>query len=315
MHLFSKAWSPLLALLLLNIAPAMADSTIVARVGAIPVTVYELNRQVQKVLPLQVSFHGGISQEKIDAVKEQALEELITEAYKVQYALAEELSVPNSAVDERVAEVRKRFKSDEDFQKALGEEGLTGYRASIYRGLLAKKAQEVAVDSQVKVTEEQVRQYYESNKTRFMRPKQFQASHILIKVDPASNDEKRQVLLAKAEDLAKRAQAGEDFYNLAYFNSDDRTKYVGGNLGLFHEGQTVKEFEEALLQLKPGEISPPVRTLYGYHIIKLDAVEESRQLEYAEMAGKLRQQLENEQREALEIKWLEKLKSEYKVEK
>ncbi|NIR17793.1 MAG: peptidylprolyl isomerase, partial [Desulfobacterales bacterium] len=114
---------------------------------------------------------------------------------------------------------------------------------------------------------------------------------------PASNKKERTELRERAEGLAKRAKDGEDFYNLAYYNSDDRTKYVGGDLGYFHKGQTVPEFESALLEMEPGEIAGPVKSMYGWHIIKLVEDNPPRQLSFEDMKGKLRQQLEKEQRE------------------
>lgn len=148
-----------------------------------------------------------------------------------------------------------------------------------------------------------------------MRPKQFKASHILIKVDPSSNKDERLTLDNKAKDLAKRAKNGEDFYNLAYYNSDDRSKYVGGDLGFFHQGQTVKEFENALLKMKPGEISDPVRTMYGWHIIKLVEINEPKQLEFSDVKVKIREQMEKSSREKTYIDWMTKLKSTYPLKK
>lgn len=285
----------------------------VAQVGNVSISVHDLNRAIQKILPFNVSFHGKLSKEKINEIRKKALDGLVERALKIQYALSEELVVDNSQVTARFQKVRDKFKSDEDFQKALGSKSPSSFRADLYRDLLAEKAEQVAVDSQVKVSEDEIAAYYKENQARFVRPRQYRASHILIKVDPASNQEERAKLLEKAEELAKRAKAGEDFYNLAYYNSDDRSKYVGGDLGVFHEGQTVKEFDDALAKMKPGEIAGPVKTMFGYHIIKLDDVKESRQLTYEEMHDKIKQDLEKQQREKILANWLEGLKKQYPV--
>src|SRR5210317_362617 len=133
----------------------------------------------------------------------------------------------------------------------------------------------------------------------FFQPKTYTASHILVKVDPASNAEERQLLKSRAEDLLTRARAGEDFYNLAYYESDDRSKYVGGSLGSFHGGQTVPEFDEVVQAMQPGEISNLVKTMYGFHIIKLDTSEEARQLTFEEAAPKIRAQFAETRRKQL----------------
>jgi parvulin-like peptidyl-prolyl isomerase len=229
--------------------------------------------------------------------------------------LAEEISVDNVAVEKRLEAIRAKFKTKKDFEKALGREGLKEFRLSLYRDLLAGKAEELAVGSKIKVTDAQVRENYETNKAMYLRPRQFKASHILVKVDPSANREEREALLKKAEDLAARAKAGEDFYNLAYYNSDDRSRYVGGDLGYFHEGQTAKEFEDALKKMKSGEVSGLVKTMFGYHIIKLVEVNEPRQFEFDEVKDKIRQSLEKKQRETLYEEWMKGLKSKYQVQR
>jgi parvulin-like peptidyl-prolyl isomerase len=294
---------------------ALAGNEVVAKVGGIPITVYEVERELQKVLPLQVSFHGGISQEKVDAMRAEALEKLIEQAYKVRYALSEELAVDNAAVEERMAPILAKFQSPKEFEEATGQEGASAFRATIYRELLAIKAEELAVESHVSVTDEDVRAYYDENKMTFMRPEQYKASHILIKVDPSSNEKERAEFKEKAEDILRRARAGEDFYNLAYYNSDDRSKYVGGDIGFFHKGQTVKEFEEAIVTMKPGEISDLVQTRWGYHIIKLVEVNPPRLIPFEEARGNIRQSLEKKERDALYADWMNTLKSQYQVQR
>lgn len=293
---------------------AFAQNNLVATVGGIPVTQAELARAVAKIMPLNATYHGSITQEKVDEVTEKALTELIDQAYKVRYALAEEISVSNAAVEEAIEPARAKFDSDKAFIEALGNEGLNGYRATIYRELLADKAEQVAVESRIAVSDEDVRDYYEENKASFKRPKQFKASHLLVKVDPASNKEELAVLKERAEGLLERAKAGEDFYDLAYYNSDDRTKFVGGDLGYFHEGRTVKEFEEAVLELQVGEVSDLVRTRFGFHIIKLTDLQPPTQLSYDDMKVKIRAQLEKKQRDAYYDEWMSNLKGQYQVQ-
>lgn len=303
-----------LALFLALSAPvASGGADVVAEVAGIPVTRFELQRQKQKLLPMEVGFHGRVSAEKSAEVEAKALNALIEQAYKVRYALDREMAIDNAAVEEKMQAVRKRFPDDQTFAQALGGEGIGAFRASIYRELLARKVEQEAIDRHVKVGDEEVRAYYRQHEKNYRRPKQFTARHILVKVDPSSTPAEREAAARKAEELLARARKGEDFYNLAYYNSDDRSKYVGGNLGAFHQGQTVKEFEEALLKMRPGEIAGPVRTLYGYHIIKLDAVEPPRQLSFEEVRGKIRQTLEESKREAAYNEWMAGLKARYSL--
>jgi len=212
---------------------ALAESTIVAKIVDTPVTLYELNREMQRILPMNTSFHGGLPQEKISEVREKALNNLIDQGYKIQYALQKNITVSQLELDRRLENVRDKFTTKKSLQTALGKEDLQDFYASVTRMLLAKKAEELAVASKAKLSETEIRDFYENNKQRYHRPKLYRASHILIKVDPTRIATDKEPARLKAEGLAEKARNGEDFYNLAYYNSDDRTKMVGGDIGYF----------------------------------------------------------------------------------
>lgn len=293
-----------------------AESGLVAQVGQIPVTRYEVQREFQKVLPLLGGFHGGVSREKREQIWEDAVAKLIERAFQVQYALTEEIGIADAAVEAPFQKVRERFGSEEEFGKALGGESVNAFRASIFRELLARKAEEVAVRSRVAVTDLEVEEYFEANRGRFMRPKAFRASHILVKVDPAAGDGERESSKARAEELAVRARSGEDFFNLAYYHSDDDTKFVGGDIGYFHQGRlAAPEVEAALLRTQVGEIAGPVESRFGFHVLKLTEVNPPRQLGLDEVRKKIRQALEKERLAALYREWMENLRSRFKVER
>jgi len=284
----------------------------ILKIGNIVLTKMDLDFQVEKIVPMQLSFHGGMKAEKMAEIEEQALDDLITVSYKSLYAIAEELSV-DSATFEKAWE--QRLSKTKNFSEKSQPYLWGKVRADLYRNLLAKRAEEVAVNERVKVSDEEVSSYYAENKEMFFRPKLFTASHILVKVDPASNTEERELIRLRAEELLTRARAGEDFYNLAYYESDDRSKFVGGSLGSFHQGQTVPEFDEAIQEMQPGEISDLVKTMYGFHIIKLDDSDEARQLTFEEAAPNIRTKFAETKRKQLYESWMSKLKEQYPVER
>lgn len=299
---------------LLSVSDA-ADPKIVAQVGNVPVTIFDLGRAQQKLLPFNVSFHGGLGAEALEKIKTEALNTTIDQAYKVNYALENKIKVDKKNIDENIDGIKKKFKTEKEFKTALGDESLKELRTSIERTLLAQKAEELAITKNIQITDTEVQAYFEKNKHTYKRPKQFKASHILVKVDPSSNSDERTILEKKAAELAKKAKAGEDFYNLAYYNSDDRSKYVGGDLGYFHEGQTVPEFEGAIKKMKIGEISGPVKSMFGWHIIKLVELNEAKQLEFDDAKVKIREQLEKKAKDNLYSNWMDGLKAKYTVKK
>jgi parvulin-like peptidyl-prolyl isomerase len=283
----------------------------VAKIGNMSISQFDVDYRVQSIMPMQLGFHGNAGAEKIAEIKQNALDELIDRAYKVQYAIDEEISIEASLFETEWQKLLNNNKQLADSAQAAIADKI---KANIYLDLLADKSETIAVEEKITVTDENVAMYYEENKEKYFRPKLYSASHVFVKVDPADNAEEKKVKLVRAEELFKRAQAGEDFYNLAYYESDDRSKYVGGSLGSFHAGQTVAEFDAAIQDMKPGEIVGPIRTLYGFHVIKLDSVDEPRQLSFDEVAAKIRTNLKEEEREKINEQWMSALKEKYPIE-
>jgi peptidyl-prolyl cis-trans isomerase D len=128
----------------------------------------------------------------------------------------------------------------------------------------------------VQMTDEQVMQYYEEHKEEFRREEQAQARHILFKLEPQAGAEEDARVRGMAEATLQRIQAGEDFAALAKQLSEDPVSaQQGGDLGMFKRGEMVKPFEEVAFSLQPGMVSDPVRTDFGYHLIKVEERQEA----------------------------------------
>ena len=128
----------------------------------------------------------------------------------------------------------------------------------------------------VGVSEEEIKTYYETNIDDFNVQNQVKARHILISVPTDADPEKIEQARKKAEEILAKAKKGEDFAGLAKQYSEGPTAKKGGDLGYFPRGRMIKEFEDAAFSLKPGELSPVVRTQFGFHIIKVEDVKEER---------------------------------------
>ncbi len=124
-------------------------------------------------------------------------------------------------------------------------------------------------EDQVKIDETVIRDFYDQNLARFTTPEQVEASHILIRVD--ENADEQAVAKAKEEALSvyKKAVNKEEFSKLAKTYSQGPSAASGGYLGRFDKTSMVKPFADAAFAMKAGDISPPVRTPYGWHIIKV----------------------------------------------
>ena len=142
-----------------------------------------------------------------------------------------------------------------------------------------------------------IQAFYDAHKERFTTSEQVRARHILVLAPagaaPGSEAEKQnQAAEQKIKELHKRLLAGEDFAELAKANSEDTASAQnGGELGWFGHGQMVPEFDAAAFALKPGEISEPIKTGYGYHIIQLEERQDAAPQPLETVRGEIRQQL------------------------
>jgi len=135
------------------------------------------------------------------------------------------------------------------------------------------------INQETSVSEEELRKYYEEHKSEY---DQLRGSHILIRmqgspvpVRPGEKDLTEAEALAKAQEIRKKLEAGGDFAELAKSESDDtQSGSKGGSLGVFRRNQMVPAFDEAAFKLKPGELSEPVKTQFGYHLIKIESKED-----------------------------------------
>jgi peptidyl-prolyl cis-trans isomerase D len=147
------------------------------------------------------------------------------------------------------------------------------------------------IEDTIEIYEEDIKDYYDSNQAKYFVKKQYKASHILIKSDTSlpfgedlSEEEKEKLLndadektKVKADEILKQIKEGADFAEMAKKHSADTASgNNGGSLGQFSQGLMIPEFEAALDLLKPGELGGPVKTMFGFHIIRLDEVKEER---------------------------------------
>jgi peptidyl-prolyl cis-trans isomerase D len=182
----------------------------------------------------------------------------------------------------------------EAYYKAHGDEFMTPEKISLdYVELDAAKMQ---VDT--KVDDATLKQQYDADKAHYVTPEERLASHILVKVEKNADAAAQKTALDKAQAIAEKAKSGKDFAALAKSDSDDAgSKAQGGDLGWLKKGDTDPAFESALFALKQGEISDPVKSDEGYHIISLRDLHAEKVRPYAEVKDELAKKYLENQRE------------------
>ena len=158
------------------------------------------------------------------------------------------------------------------------------------------------IEPTIKITDEEISAYFEENKDTFAQEEQVEASHILVE-DKATADE-----------VLKKLKDDGDFAKLAQeYSTDTGTAANGGSLGYFGKGQMVAEFEDVAFKLKVDEISDPVKTEYGYHIIKVTGKKEAKEPSLADNKEAIKETLLTEKLQTEYGTWLEEKKKEYKI--
>ncbi|MDA8162680.1 MAG: peptidylprolyl isomerase [Desulfobacteraceae bacterium] len=180
--------------------------------------------------------------------------------------------------------------------------------------LLAQEMIRKEVDKDIKVSDAEAKSYYEKNKAEFSQPEMIKASHILIRV-PAGADEKAwKEAEAKIKDIKSKLDKGADFAQMAkQYSEDPGTKDKGGELGFFPKGRMVPDFEKAAFSLKPGQISGPVKTSFGYHLIKVEEKKPAETKTLAEAMPQVKQMVKMEKQQKELTQLLDKIKTKYPV--
>lgn len=153
--------------------------------------------------------------------------------------------------------------------------------------------------TRVSVSDEEISEAYEANLARYQTPETVEASHILIKVADEATDEEEAAARKRADEVYAKAMAeGADFAGLAKALSEGPSAKDGGRLGAFDHSSMVKPFADKAFAMTEGEISEPVRTQFGWHVIKLEKKNPATEKSLAEVSDEIRQGLVDEQAEA-----------------
>ena len=160
--------------------------------------------------------------------------------------------------------------TDADIELLYNEDAAL-YQVPEKRRLRFLLVDEAAIFDSITPSEDELRGYYDTNLSQYQTPGQVRASHILLRIGESDEAE----VAARAAALAARARGGEDFATLAReFSEDEGTAVNGGDLGTFGRGRMVAEFEAAAFAMAPGEVSDPVKSAFGYHVILVTEAEE-----------------------------------------
>ena len=280
---------------------AYADDVVVAKVNGATFTKKDLETEVDRLIP-QATFHRKVTEEKRKLYYDKAIEALVNRELQYQDAVAKGVEVDKEKVNAQMENIRKRF-TPEKYKAALEKDGITEekLRAQVEKEVLVQAINEKK-ETEARISEKDVKEYYEKNPAKFKQPDTVQLRII------TTTDEK------KAQDILAKIKAGEDFGDIAYKMSEDPYRVKGGDIGYMHKGRMLAEIEEAAFKLKVGEVSDIVKVENAWFIIKLEDKKPEHMVAFEEIKAELKKELEKNRIQELKEAWITDLRAKAKIE-
>jgi len=274
-------------------AAATGDSTVVpldrviAVVGDQPITQYDLQERIL-AMQQQPGFKAPTNEAEFQKLAADVVNQIVDEEVLVQKARQLKIEVTDqdlsANVERQMRDIRSRFSSDAEFRSELAKAGLGSpeeyrrflmdqmRRGELQRRVIEKMRQEGKVPP-VNVSQDEVEEAF--NRSRGSLPRRpATVTFRQIVVAPHASDAQKEVARKKAEALLAEIKSGADFERIAKRESmDSASAQQGGDLGWNGRGTMVPEFERWMFGLRPGELSPVIETVHGYHIIRVDRVQ------------------------------------------
>ncbi len=236
---------------------------------------------------------------------------LVQRGRELGYALGDEQF---ASILENIKKENK-LETDEQFQAALKQEGLTlpELRRSLERQMLISRVQQTEVMSKISVTEDEAKAYYEKHQAEFTTPSTITLREVLIEVPKnekginAAQDEEAR---ARAEDVRRRLLAGEPFPRLAADLSDAPSKANGGLIGPISSTDLAPALSDMIRKMKPGDLTEIIRTTRGYQILKLESKTDETTRSFEEARTEIGDRVADEKRRGETQKYIEKLRAQ-----
>lgn len=305
-----------LAALVLSLLALPAAAELVDRVAAVVnndiIALSEVEARAAPELAKLKDLEGPKRAEARQAVLKRALDLIIGE--KLIEAQARELNfeASDSDIDAAIEDVKRQNGIDgAQFEQLLGQEGysMASYRAFMKKHLTRMKIVNLKVRGKVKIADEDVKAEYAKLVRDESQDFEVHARHLLVQLAPKPTDEQVEAGRLKAVALMKEAtKPGVDFAELAKAKSEGPSAADGGDLGFFRRGTMVPEFERAAFKLEVGGVSEPVRTKFGWHVIKVEERRSTPPKPFEELKDAIRERLLRGQLERYTEQYVDELR-------
>ncbi|ACL01785.1 PpiC-type peptidyl-prolyl cis-trans isomerase [Desulfatibacillum aliphaticivorans] len=296
-------------------------SRVVLRVNGMDFHKWEMN--LAEILTQDHMFREGafFRPSEIPAFRQAMMESTIWAMLIYQEARAAGEKADPAKVDEFIWSFQKRFPSLEAYEKGLEALHVTSeqFRRIAERYVMTQDYLDRKFDPLSKVSEAEAREYYDGHRENFYQEEMVRASHILVEFKEEDGDRADEKALITAKRIVRKLKKGENFAAAAREYSDCESKKRGGDLGYIQKGDLpkaqLKPLEEVVFGMEVGEISEPVESVFGYHILYVEDKKPRTLLGFDEIKDKLIAKMTEDRKAAMILDHGTKLKETARIER
>ncbi len=288
----------------LHVGGASVSDRIVAVVNTELITLSELKAEISaEEKRLREQYRGDELERRLRQLQYRGLTRMIERKLQLQAAKARGVDVGDEEILKALKELRR--------QGERVDENNPADKKSVREQLTLMRVVDREVRSGIMVSEQEIKRYYETHQDRFLMPDEYRISQILIRPKAIETEEEARSRVAA---IYAQLKAGADFTDLALKYSDGLESTKGGHLGYVRQGELLPQIERALTALTPGEVSEPVQTTEGWHIIRLEEKRPPQFRPYAEVKNEIQALVYEQKSEDVFQVWLADLKNKAFIE-
>ncbi len=298
-------------------AAAVIDG-IAATVNGEVITLLDLEKagKIRVEQELRTTLKRERAKAKRDVLRS-VLDQLILRTLQTQRAAELRLAVSEKEVGTAIENIMKgNSLTEEMLVRALTEQGITmeAYREQISEQILFSKLMQQEIRARITVTPEEIESYYRDHEQDYFKPERIRVRHLLIKVGQEAGAEELQAAREKIDGILVQFQGGEDFVDLIRTHSPGTIQGDESLSGWLKHGEFLKELEDVAFSLPVGEVSDPIQSQAGFHLLQVAEKEEASQLAMETVGDSIKEKLLREKMKVDHGEWLREMRENAQVE-
>jgi len=296
---------------------AAAEASVVDRIVAVVnediITVYDIDMIVRPMV--QNIKTQGLSPERerqtLSKLREEMLDNLINAKLTEQEVKRYKIAVTDEEVENHIRQLKQRRSlSDEDLKAGLAQEGLTleEYRKEVKLQIQRSKLVNREVRSRVVITQAEIKDYYEKNRSKYGGGKTYYLWNLFVKLPPNPVPADRQAAQALLQAALTEVKQGRSFEELVRLNADGAKGIQGSELGSFRIEELTPQLRDVVQGMKPGQVSAITESDFGYQVVFVQQINETAGKPLAEVEGEIQEILFRERVDSRFAAWLADLR-------